>query len=110
MLPEDFPRRPMRSLIAVERDLLRQSTLGLERPTEERFGGRNISLGAEEEIDGLSGPVDGAVEISPATLDLDVGLIDAPGSVGLASEAVPPLFEFWNIAFDPAHDCRMGQR
>ncbi len=70
MLRKEFTRGSVRSLIAIERDLLRQSTLGLERPTEERFGSRNISLGAEQEIDGLSGPVDGAVEISPATLDL----------------------------------------
>ena len=101
MLFEEFTRCSMRCLIAVERDLPRQSILALERPTEKRFGGCDISLGAEKKIDGLSSFVDGAVEISPATLDLDTGLIDAPG---LASEAVPPLFEFWNMALDPAHD------
>jgi hypothetical protein len=110
MLFEEFTRRSMRSLIAVERDLPRQSTLALERPPEKRFGGCNIPLGAEQEIDRLSFFVDSAVEISPATLDLDVGLVDPPGSAGLASEAVPPLLEFWNIALDPAHDCRMSQR
>ena len=54
MFVEDFPRRPMRSLIAVERDLVRQSTLALERPPEKRFGCRDIPLGAEQEIDSLS--------------------------------------------------------
>jgi hypothetical protein len=47
MFAKDFPRRPMRSLIAVERDLLWQPALALERPPEKRFGGCNIPLGAE---------------------------------------------------------------
>jgi hypothetical protein len=34
MLVKEFPRRSMRSLIAVQRDLLRQPTLALERPPE----------------------------------------------------------------------------
>src|SRR5271166_5447124 len=110
MLFKEFTRGPMRSLIAVQRDLPRQPTLALERPTEKRFCRRDISFGAEQKIDSLSLLVDGAIEISPATLDLDVGLIDAPGSARLASEAIPPLFKFRNIALDPTHDCRMSQR
>jgi hypothetical protein len=58
MLFEEFTRRSMRSLIAVARDLPRQSTLALERPPEKRFGGCNIPLGAEQEIDCLSFFVD----------------------------------------------------
>ncbi|VTZ52005.1 hypothetical protein MPC4_60094 [Methylocella tundrae] len=91
MLFEPFTRRSMRSLIAVERDLLRQSTLALERPTENGLAAATSRL-AEQEIDGHSSPVDGAIEVGPATFDLDVGLINAPAFVGLASEkAVPPL-------------------
>ena len=44
MFAKDFPRRPMRSLIAVERDLLWQPALALERPPEKRLGGRDIPL------------------------------------------------------------------
>src|SRR5208282_4016566 len=33
-----------------------------------------------------------------------------PGSASSACEAVPTLFEFRNIALDPAHYRRMGQR
>jgi hypothetical protein len=51
---EEFTRCSMRSLIAVERDLLRQSHLALERLTEKRFGGGDISLGTEQEIDTLA--------------------------------------------------------
>jgi hypothetical protein len=54
MLLEEFPRRPMRGLIAVKRDLVRQPLLALERPPEKRFGGCDIPLGAEQKVDGLS--------------------------------------------------------
>ena len=51
---KDFPGRPMRWLIAIERDLMWESALALDRPAEKRFGSRDIALGAEQEIDGLS--------------------------------------------------------
>src|SRR5208282_5003753 len=110
MLPEDFPRRPMRSLVAIKRDRAWRPPLVLERSPEKRLGGRDIPLGAEQEIDSLSLLVDRAIEVSPAAFDLHVGFIDPPGSASSACEAVPTLFEFRNIALDPAHDRRMGQR
>ena len=54
MFAEDFPRRPMRRLVAIKRDRAWQSALALKRPPEKRFGGRDIPLGAEQKIDGLS--------------------------------------------------------
>ena len=110
MLPEDFPRRPMRSLVAIKRDRAWRPPLVLERPPEKRLGGRDIPLGAEQEIDSLSLLVDRAIEVSPVALDLHVGFIDPPGSASSACEAVPTLFEFRNIALDSAHYRRMGQR
>ena len=71
LLREEFTRRSTRSLIAVVRDLLRQTTLAVERPTKKRFGGSDVSASAEP-VDGFSGLVDDAVEIRPTTLDLDV--------------------------------------
>jgi len=65
MFAEEFPRRPMRSLIAIERDLMRQLALALERTAEERFGRRDITLGAEQEINSLSLLVNGAIDVSP---------------------------------------------
>lgn len=109
MVAKDFPGRPMRSLITIECDLARQSALASEGPPEKRFGSRDIALGAEQEIDSLSLLIDGTVEISPADFNLDVGFVDAPGPTRFACEAVPALFEFRNIALDPAHDRRMGQ-
>ena len=109
MLVEEFTGRSMRSLIAVERDLLRQSALALERPAEKRFGCRDVSLGAEQEIHSLSLFVDSAVKISPLAFNLHVGFVNPPGCADPAGETVPPLFEFRNIARYPAHDCGVSQ-
>ena len=68
MFAKDFPRRPMRGLVAIKRDRAWQSALALERPPEKRFGRRDIPLGAEQKIYCLSLLVDRAIEISPASL------------------------------------------
>ena len=82
---------------------MRQSALALERLPEKRLGGRDIPLGAEQEINSLSFFVDRAVKVSPAPLDLHVGFIDSPGGAVSAREAVPAPFKVRNIALDPAH-------
>jgi len=99
----------MGCLVAIKRDGPRQSALALERPPEKGFGCRDIPLGAEHKIDRLSLFVDRTIEVSPAAFDLYVGFIDPPGGASSACEAVPPLFEFRDIARNPAHDRRMGQ-
>src|ERR1019366_9443082 len=88
---------------------MRQSALALEGPPEKRFRGRDIPLGAEQEIDSLSFFVDRAVKISPAPLNLHVGFIDSPGGASSACEAVPAPFEVRDVALDPAHDRRIDQ-
>jgi hypothetical protein len=107
---KDFPGRPMRWLIAIERDLTWQPALALKRPAEKRLGSRNIALGAEQEIDGLSLLVNGAIEISPAGLDFDAGLVDAPGHTSAACKAVPALLELRNVMLNPTHDRRVRER
>src|SRR5208283_3198489 len=109
MFAKDFPRRPMRSLIVVERDLLWQPALALERPPEKRFGGCNIPLGAEQKIHRLSLLVDSTVKICPLAFDLHIGFVDSPGCADPAGETVPPLFELRNIARYPAHDRSVTQ-
>ena len=71
-----------------------------EGTTEKPFGGGDISLGAQRKIHRLSHLVDGAIEINPAALDLDVSLVDAPRSADPAREAVPPLFELGKVALN----------
>ena len=109
MFVESLFGRAMRSLIAIERNLMRQSTLAPESPPEESLGGGDVPFGAQQEIDGLSLFVDRTVEIGPASFDFHVGFVDAPGSSRRASEAAPALFEFRDIALDPTHDRRVRQ-
>ena len=54
MFAESLFGRAMRGLIAIERDLMRQSALGAESSPEECLGGCDVPLGAQQEIDGLS--------------------------------------------------------
>ena len=110
MFAESLFDRPMRGLIAIERNLLRQSTLAHERPPEEGLGRRDVPFGAQQEIDSLSLFVDGTIEIGPAPFDFDVGFVDPPGATREAGEAVPALFELRDIALDPTHDRRVRQR
>ena len=91
MLFEEFPRHPMRGLRAFKRDLMRQPPLAMKRPTEKRFGRRDIPLGAQKEIDSLALFVDRAIEVGPAAVDLHIGLVDSPGDACLAGATVPCL-------------------
>jgi hypothetical protein len=75
---QEFPGRPARSLIAVERDRARRSALALERPLEQSFRRGDIAIGARQEIDGFPVAVDGTIEIGPAALDLHVSFVDPP--------------------------------
>ena len=111
MFAESLFGRAMRGLIAIERDLMRQSALGAESSPEECLGGRDVPVAAQQEIDGLSLFVDGTVEIDPAAFDFDLGFVNAPRQPSRASEAVPTPFEFRDIALDPTHDrgVRQGQ-
>src|ERR1700722_1466135 len=99
----------MRSLIAIERDLMRQLPPAPESPSEERPGGCDVPLGAQQKIDSLSLFVDRTVEIGPASFDFDVGLVDAPGPSSWPSEAVPAFLEFGRIVLNPTHDRRVRQ-
>ena len=79
MFAESLFGRAMRSLVTVERDLMRQSTLASESSPEKCLGGRDIPLGAKQKIDCLALVVDCTIKISPTPFDFDVSLINAPG-------------------------------
>ena len=109
MFAERLCRPAMRRLIAVERDLVWQLALALERPSEERLGGGDVPLGAQKKIDGIALLVGSAIKIPPAASDFDVGARHARTGPP-ADEAIPASLEFRDIALDPAHDCRMRQK
>src|SRR3954454_6353345 len=45
---------------------------------EEALGRLLVALGAEQEVDGLPGAVDGAVEVAPRAADPDISFVDVP--------------------------------
>src|SRR3954451_16106858 len=68
--------------VLVDRDRARVPRMRLaQRLAEEPLGGRGIPLGREQKVDRLAPAVDGAIEVSPAPLHLDVYLIDPPRAV-----------------------------
>ena len=47
---------------------------------------------AEHHVDQRTGAIDGAIEVAPLPVDLDVGLVDVPAPAGLAASASPQTF------------------
>src|ERR1700761_4897192 len=47
---------------------------------------------AEHHVDQRAGAINGAIEITPLPVDLDVGLINIPASTRLAASASPETF------------------
>ena len=74
---------------------------------EQAFGRSGIAQPREYEVDRGAGGIDGSVEVAPATLDTNVGLIDTPGSVGGLEMTAQPLLQFGTVALDPAPDGRV---
>ena len=73
-----------------------------ERLAEEALGRLLVALGAEQEVDGLAGAVDGAIEIAPLTVDPEVGLIDVPRPAARPEMPARALLELGGEALDPA--------
>ena len=61
--------------------------------TKERFRRRHVPLLAETHVHQRSGTVDRPVEITPASMDLDVGFIDIPGAADPASPAAAKMID-----------------
>src|SRR6266571_5381050 len=62
---------------AIDGDLLRHA-VAADRLREEPLGGWLIALLCQQEINGLTGLIDRAIEVIPLTFDLDVGLVHPP--------------------------------
>jgi hypothetical protein len=60
-----------------------------ERLAKECLCGRNSTVAAEQEIDGLAMLVDRAVKVVPLRSDGDVRLIDSPRRANGSRESVP---------------------
>jgi len=67
----------------VDRDLV-QIVVCSNGRVEEALRRSHVSLGRQQEVDGLALRVDGAIEVFPDALDLDLGLIHAPATANRA--------------------------
>src|SRR4051812_25815878 len=76
--------------------------LATKRLAEETFGGLLVALGAEQEVDGLPGAVDGAIEVAPLPVHSHVRLIGVPRSVAGPEMEAYALLELRCEALDPA--------
>src|SRR6202041_1465341 len=59
---------------------------------EERLRGGHVAVLAEHHVDQRAGAIDGTVEITPVSLNLDVCLINVPAPPRLAASASPQMF------------------
>ena len=64
----------------------------------------------EEEIDGSTLLIDGAIEVDPLPFDFDVGFIHTPGVADWPCVMIPALFKLRDILLHPPKNSRMGQQ
>ena len=69
-----------------------------QRLAEQAFGRSGIAQPREHEVDRGAGGIDGSVEVAPATLDRNIGLIDTPELMGWLEMAAQPLLQFGTVA------------
>jgi hypothetical protein len=56
----------------------------------------------KHEIDRIAGRICGAIQVCPASADLNVRLIDPPGTIPMAEFPSEPLIQKGRITLDPA--------
>ena len=90
--------------VPVEGDLLWPMMPGRAQGFAEKcLCGSGSTCAPQKEGDRLAVFVDGAEQIVPTPIDLDVGLIDPPGGVDALGHSAPALFEFRHVPDRPLH-------
>lgn len=102
-----FDRRRKRIRTIRANLLWRQQQLILEHLAEEPFGGVEIALGGQQEINGISCFVDGAIQVSPFTTDLDIGLVDPDRASMWLAKLSKPFHYHWCVGRNPTIDPAM---
>ncbi len=77
--------------MGIGRDTQRRGACHLDQPPQEAPGGVFVPVLAQSGVEEGTISVGGAVEVTPATGNLYVGLIDVPGDPGAASAIGPQL-------------------
>ena len=107
VLSLQFTNRGVSRRIAVDGDLLWWTML-LYRLGEELLGGGDVSVLAEEEVNGESLLIDRSIEISQSPLDFDVRFVHSPCRANRSSMATPAFLDLWNVTLNPSEDCCVG--
>src|SRR5713101_787146 len=89
-------RRPIR----VDDARLRMGRMA-ERLAKQAFGGVGVAQPRKQEINRGSGGIDGPIQVAPAVLHSNVGLVHAPGFVGWLQVPPYPLLQFGTITLYP---------
>jgi len=78
------------------------------RPGKEPLGGCNVTLLAQEKVDGAARFIHGAIEVDPLTPNLDISLVHAPRVAHRPGVRLPTLFKIRHLALHPPQDRRMS--
>src|SRR5512142_1664642 len=106
LFDERLQRRGIRPAL-VERDLGRETVL-LNRFLEEAPRGFLVTLGRQQEVNGLAVSVDGTVKISPLAFELDIRFVHLPTPSHRSLLAFPKGgLQRWRELLDPAIDIGM---
>src|SRR5215472_6009653 len=62
---------------------------GRQGEPQEQLGRDQVAFGRPHEPDGLAGRVDRAIQIGPLACNLNIRLVDAPGTLAIAHLAMP---------------------
>src|SRR4029077_603562 len=81
----------------------------LRRPGKEPLDGGHITPFAQEEIDGATLFVHGAVQVNPLAAHLEIRLIHSPRTAHRPRIMVPALLKVRHVALYPTQDGRVGQ-
>src|SRR4051794_31026463 len=105
------PQRARVAREAVGHDLARVAgVLPAEGTLEEALGCLLVPLGAEQEVDRLTGAVDGPVQVAPLPADPDVSLIDVPWPAAGAQVTAHSFLQLRGEALNPAVHSRVIHR
>ena len=80
----------------------------LERLAEERLGGCNPAVSAQQKVDRLAVLIDSAIQVVPLRLNLDIGLVNPPRGTNGLCELLPALLELGNVPSHPSEDGTVG--
>src|SRR6516165_5072077 len=92
-----------RCLIGVDDTGLRMRRIA-QCLAKQPFGGLGVAQCRKQKIDCGSTGIDGSIQVAPATLHSNIGLIDTPGLVGRLEMTPHPLFQFRTIPLHPTPD------